>query len=44
VLRLDRREDVRHYVAQANCALLGQSGMAKMFERDRSANKSNRPP
>jgi hypothetical protein len=32
-----------HYIAQANRAILGSSGMAKMFERDRSANISNRP-
>jgi hypothetical protein len=27
-----------HYIAQANRALLGASGMAKMFERDQRAN------
>ena len=32
-----------HYIAQANRALLGSSGMAKMFERDRSANIGSRP-
>jgi hypothetical protein len=33
-----------HYIAQANRAILGQSGMAKMFEQDRKANIGRRPP
>jgi integrase len=32
-----------HYIAQAKRALLGQSGMAKMFECDRSANRDPCP-
>ena len=43
VLWLDRPENGGALLAQANRALLGSSGMAKMFERDRSANIGSRP-
>lgn len=32
-----------HYTAKVNRALLGQSGMADMLERDRTAHRSPRP-
>ncbi|KRQ07512.1 hypothetical protein [Bradyrhizobium manausense] len=33
-----------HYIAQANRALLAQSGMAKLFQQDQKANIGRRPP